>query len=185
MEPAIINLKEFINMRFLVYRTKNKAGRFFTLVLSMRTSSALLSVHPAVFAAPNGNELLDIKDHWAEGVIHKWVSQGLARGYGEGRCGPNDSINRAEFVTLLNRIFGYERKSEKSFPDVNAGAWYTGEIAKAYHAGIISGDSNGNMSPEAVISRQEASVILTRAFSLAGEYHDAASKNPELSAGHI
>jgi parallel beta-helix repeat protein len=109
------------------------------------------------------------------------VNQGLAKGYGDGRFGPNDSITRAEFVTLLNRIFGYEKKAEKSFPGVKPGAWYAGEIAKAYHAGIISGDNKGNMNSEAVISRQEAVVILTRAFSLEGEYLDAALKYADLN----
>ena len=106
---------------------------------------------------------------------------GLAKGYGDGRFGPNDSITRAEFVTLLNRIFGYERMSNKSFPDVKAGAWYAGEIAKAYQTGIISGDNKGNMNPEAVISRQEAVVILTRAFSLTGDHLDAALKYVDLN----
>ncbi|NLN66191.1 MAG: S-layer homology domain-containing protein, partial [Clostridiaceae bacterium] len=123
---------------------------------------------------------MDIKAHWAEVVIRKWVNQGLAKGYGDGRFGPNDNITRAEFVTLLNRIFGYQQASEKSFPDVKAGAWYAAEIAKAYQAGIIGGDNNGNMNPEVVISRQEAAVILARAFSLAGDHLDAALKYSDV-----
>ena len=172
-------------MRFLAYGAKNKVVRFFSLVLGICILCAMFTLPSTVSVASQQDELVDIKAHWAETVIRKWVSQGLAKGYGDSRFGPNDSITRAEFVTLLNRIFGYEQKSSKSFPDIKAGAWYAGEIAKAYQAGIISGDNKGNMNPEAVISRQEASVILTRAFSLASEYHDAASKNPELSAGHI
>ncbi|NLO41101.1 MAG: SUMF1/EgtB/PvdO family nonheme iron enzyme [Ruminiclostridium sp.] len=119
-------------------------------------------------------EPIDLKGHWAETVIHKWVHQGLARGYGDGRFGPNDSITRAEFVTLLNRIFNYSQKKDISFADVKPGAWYADEIAKAYKAGIISGDNKGNMNPEAVISRQEAAVILARAFSLQGDHIDSA-----------
>ncbi|NLN64951.1 MAG: S-layer homology domain-containing protein, partial [Clostridiaceae bacterium] len=156
-------------MRFMVQKTKNKKVRWFALLLSICILCALFSLPPAVSLASSQEELMDIKAHWAEAVILKWVNQGLAKGYGDGRFGPNDSITRAEFVTLLNRIFGYQITSEKSFPDVKAGAWYAAEIAKAYQAGIISGDNNGNMNPEAVISRQEAAVILTRAFSLAAD----------------
>ena len=168
-------------MRFLTYGAKNKVVRFFPLVLSMCILCVLLTLPSTVSAAASGDELVDIKSHWAETVIRKWVSQGLAKGYGDGRFGPNDSITRAEFVTLLNRIFGYERMSNKSFPDVKAGAWYAGEIAKAYQTGIISGDNKGNMNPEAVISRQEAVVILTRAFSLTGDHLDAALKYVDLN----
>lgn len=172
-------------MRFIVHWFKNRGVRFFSLLLGICIVCALFATPPAVSSASNHEELADTRGHWAESVIIKWVSRGLAKGYGDGMFGPNDSITRAEFVTLLNRIFGYSETSDKSFPDVRPAAWYAPEIAKAHKAGIISGDSSGNMKPEAVISRQEAAVILTRAFSLAEENHDAASKNPELSADHI
>lgn len=167
-------------MRFMVYGEKNKKVRWSALLLSICVLCALFTLPSAVSSASSQEELVDIKAHWAEAVILKWVNQGLAKGYGDDRFGPNDSITRAEFVTLLNRIFGYIEKSEKSFPDVKAGAWYAAEIAKAYQAGIISGDSNGNMNPEAVISRQEAAVILARAFSLAGDNLDAALKYSDV-----
>ncbi len=167
-------------MRFIAQGNKNKGTRYISLLLCGFILCAFLSLPSTVSAVSSGDELLDIKAHWAEQVIRKWVSQGLAKGYGDGRFGPNDSITRAEFVTLLNRIFGYTEKSDKSFPDVKADAWYAGEIAKAYQAGIIGGDNKGNMNPEAVISRQEAVVILTRAFSLTGNHIDAALKYTDV-----
>lgn len=132
--------------------------------------------HAADPGMAGNDELVDIKGHWAEDVIRKWVSKGLVKGYGDGRFCPENNITRAEFVTLLNKIFGYRQKSNKSFPDVRPGAWYAAEIAIAYQAGIIVGDQNGNMNPQAPISRQEAAVILCRAFSLEGDYSDAALK---------
>jgi hypothetical protein len=168
-------------MQFLVCKAKNKAVRIFSLMLVLCILCALLPLPSVVSSASSQDELIDIKAHWAESVIRKWVSYGLAKGYGDGRFGPNDNITRAEFVTLLNRLFGYEHKSERSFPDVKPGAWYAAEIAKAYQAGIISGDNKGNMSPEAVISRQEAVVILTRAFSLTGDHIDAALKYADVN----
>lgn len=173
--------KEIYDMRFMVCGEKSKAFRGFSLMLSLCILCAMFAFPSPVYSASSQEELVDIKAHWAEEVIRKWVSQGLAKGYGDGRFGPNDSITRAEFVTLLNRIFGYFETSEKSFPDVKAGAWYASEIAKAYQAGIIGGDNKGNMNPEAVISRQEAAVILTRAFSLTGDHLDAALKYTDLN----
>ncbi|NLD47187.1 MAG: hypothetical protein GX660_08300 [Clostridiaceae bacterium] len=168
-------------MRFLVQGAKNKAVRVFFVLFGICILCALFALPSAASSASSQEELMDIKAHWAEEVIRKWVNQGLVKGYGDGQFGPNYSITRAEFVTLLNRIFGYEKTSEKSFPDVKAGAWYANEIAKAYQAGIIGGDNNGNMNPEAVINRQEAAVILTRAFSLAGEHHDAGLKYSDVA----
>jgi hypothetical protein len=167
-------------MRFLVRGVKNKAVHVLSVLLSTCILCTIFTLPPTVSSASGQEELVDIKAHWAEDVIRKWVNQGLAKGYGDGQFGPNISITRAEFVTLLNRIFGYEKTSEKSFPDVKAGAWYASEIAKAYKAGIIAGDNNGNMNPEVVISRQEAAVMLTRAFLLAGEHPDDALKYSDL-----
>ena len=162
-------------MRFMKHHIKNNVMRIFSLGLSLFILFLTTCLTPtASLALQPEQTLVDIKGHWAETVIHKWVHQGLARGYGDGRFGPNDSITRAEFVTLLNRIFNYSQKMDISFADVKAGAWYADEIGKAYKAGIISGDNKGNMNPEAVISRQEAAVILARAFSLQGDCGDTA-----------
>ncbi|NLN64330.1 MAG: S-layer homology domain-containing protein [Clostridiaceae bacterium] len=105
-------------MWFMVYGKTNKIVRLFSLVLSICILCALFTLPSVVSSASNSKELVDIKAHWAEIEINKWVSQDLVKGYGNGRFGPNDSITRAEFVTLLNRIFGYQQTSEKSFPDV-------------------------------------------------------------------
>lgn len=139
-------------MHFIVRGSNNKAVRIVSAMLSICILCALFTLSSPVYAS-NENELSDIKGHWAEDVILKWVGHGLAKGYGDGRFGPNDNITRAEFVTLLNRIFGYKEISEKSFPDVKPDAWYAPEIAKAYRAGVITGDNKGNMNPETVISR--------------------------------
>ena len=132
-------------MRFTVSEIKNKARRLLSVALSMCILCGLLFASAPASFASNGEELVDIKGHWAETVIKEWVSRGLIKGYGNGRFGPNDSITRAEFVTLLNRIFCYTQKSNVSFPDVKKGVWYAGEIAKAYQAGNINGDNKGNI----------------------------------------
>ena len=118
-------------MRFTIRGIKNRMAKFLSLTLSMCILFVLLVFPAPASFASNGDELVDIKAHWAETVVREWVSQGLIKGYGNGRFGPNDSISRAEFVTLLNRIFCYTQKSNVSFPDVKKDAWYAGEIAKA------------------------------------------------------
>ena len=49
----------------------------------------------------------DIGGHWAEKAIQAWTVRGLAGGYSDGSFRPDSSITRAEFVTLVNRAFGY------------------------------------------------------------------------------
>ena len=45
----------------------------------------------------------DTKGHWGESYIAKAVSRGLFSGYDENRFGPDDPVNRGQFVTVLYR----------------------------------------------------------------------------------
>jgi len=83
--------------------------------------------------------LKDIGGHWAEDTIAKWVEQGLISGYTDGTFRPDNSITRAEFMALVNRAFGFNKKAAIGFFDVSATDWFYDEIAKAVKAGYISG----------------------------------------------
>ena len=82
-------------------------------------------------------DLTDISNHWAADTIAKWADAGYIRGYPDGTFKPDNSITRAEFVTLVNKAFNMTAKAEIDFTDVPAGAWYYGEVAKAKAAGYI------------------------------------------------
>ena len=63
------------------------------------------------------------------------------RGYPDGKFKPNNSITRAEFCALLNRVFGYNKRVEfLSFTDVPEGKWFSKEIHKAVTAGYLASD---------------------------------------------
>ena len=108
----------------------------------------------------------DTGGHWAEKQISQWTDKGLVKGYDDGTFKPNNSISRAEFMTMVNRAFGFKEMAAINYVDVAAGAWYHGEIAKAVQAGYIKGDVDGLMNPNRQISRQEASIILYRLLEL-------------------
>lgn len=137
-------------------------------------------------AGPN-----DISGHWAADEISKWFSKGLVKGRPDGTFKPDDPISRAEFITLVNRVFNYSEKLETPFPDVDESAWYYNEIAKAVAAGIVKGDDLGNIRPEAPLTRQEAAVILYRVFDVkvrnsnAAEVFNDADKIPLWSRDAI
>ncbi|MCG1013273.1 S-layer homology domain-containing protein [Tepidanaerobacter sp. GT38] len=111
-------------------------------------------------------ELKDISGHWAEATIAKWVEQGLISGYTDGTFRPDNSITRAEFMALVNRAFGFNKKAAIGFFDVSATDWFYDEIAKAVKAGYISGYQDGTVKPNREISRQEAAVALCKVLNL-------------------
>ncbi|NOV01022.1 S-layer homology domain-containing protein [Paenibacillus planticolens] len=146
-------------------------------VLSMLFSSASLGVGAAAAETPSAvgvttdaaavsTSFLDVARHWASNEINRWSQKGLIQGYEDATFKPDASISRSEFVSLVSRVFGYTDRANRSFPDVKVGAWYADDVSKAVEAGIVSGDDQGNFRPEAPISRQEAAVILSRAFDL-------------------
>lgn len=81
-------------------------------------------------------------------------------GYPDGTVGPNNSITRAEVVTILTRLFDAENKaryasSSSTFSDVSGNAWYNSYVAMAQKAGIINGYSDGTFRPNSKITRAE------------------------------
>lgn len=56
-------------------------------------------------AAENSITFNDISGHWAKDEIEVAASQHVTYGTGAGRFSPNNTITRAEFATLLDRIF--------------------------------------------------------------------------------
>lgn len=110
----------------------------------------------------------DLEGHWAKEQINSWSSSGLISGYPDGTFRPEGYISRAEFFTLINRVFGLEDREIVNFSDVPTDAWYYDEIAKAVAAGYVSGYPDGTIRPHNYITRQEAAVVVARAFALEG-----------------
>ncbi|GIP20965.1 hypothetical protein J22TS3_12400 [Paenibacillus sp. J22TS3] len=134
------------------------------LVLSLLSASgsafAVEGSAAAKSSAPSG--------HWAASSIERWKSSGLIQGYPGGAFLPNQKLTRAEFATLLNRMFGYYEKSVQPFSDVSAGAWYSDALSLAKQAGYYQGFENNEARANTEITRQDAAVLLVRAFQLKG-----------------
>lgn len=79
---------------------------------------------PTAFAAN------DITGHWAEETIKSWLNNGYVSGYPDGTFRPEGYVTRAEFVTMVNNLFGYTDKAELNLTDVNPGDWYYEEVQK-------------------------------------------------------
>src|SRR5665648_879103 len=122
----------------------------------------------------------DISDHWAKATIQDWVDKEYINGYEDSTFKPDNNITRAEFMTLANKAFDYTTTTAITYIDVEADAWYAGEVAKAKAAGYIEGYPDGTMKPESTISREEAATIIMKIDELtadadaANSYTDAA-----------
>lgn len=98
--------------------------------------------------------------------LNRLVSWDIMRGDQDGNLEPERSITRAEFVTLLNRTFGYTKTGAQPFKDVELKDWYYDDISAAYTAGYFQGTDKNAASPEATLTREEAATMLCRNLML-------------------
>lgn len=106
----------------------------------------------------------DTKGHWAETYINQAVKLNLVNGYGNGRYGPNDTMTRAHFVTILWREAGEpEPAGTASFTDLNpAQPYYHKAVAWAEENGVVNGVGNGRFAPDASVTREQIATTLYR-----------------------
>lgn len=107
--------------------------------------------------------------HWADNEINYLVDKDIMKGYEDGTFRPDKEITRAEFVKVINNVFGYTEKAQVSFSDVKESDWYYEDIQRGVAAGYIGGYSDGTMKPNKAISRQEAAKIISLVYELADE----------------
>jgi len=126
-----------------------------------------LAVLFSSWAAPVSAAFRDTGGHWAEAAIDAWQGYGVVSGF-DGAFRPDDPVTRAEFAVMLDNIMKYQVQGQHGFPDLPAGKWYTGPMARLHAAGVLSG-ADGKALPDKPVSRQEAAALLARAFGLTAE----------------
>ena len=125
------------------------------------TAVLLLSAAPL---SPQARAFSDTSGHWAQADIDKAQSYSLMEGYPDGRFGIGVEITRAEFVTILCRMFDWEMISptSPSYIDCGTGEWYYSAVETARAHDVM--DGAGAFRPLDYISREEMAVMLVRAL---------------------
>lgn len=136
-----------------------RAGR--RLSAALLTLCLLCSLLPAP-AAPAGGS-------WAQPYLDKLVSWGVMRGDQAGNLDPDRPITRSEYVSLVNRAFGYGDAGKNPFTDVSPSDWYYDDIRVAYQTGYFTGTSKTTASPQDTLTREQATVMLGRNLMLREE----------------
>ncbi|MEK5451026.1 S-layer homology domain-containing protein [Paenibacillus sp. FSL R7-0331] len=103
----------------------------------------------------------DYDGHWAQKQIESWLQNGWLKGFEDGSVKPDQGISRAEFITLVNRMWDIGEGKPAEFSDLPKSSWAYTEFSKAVSAGYIQG-YEGKVHPNALITRQEAAIIISR-----------------------
>lgn len=111
------------------------------------------SVEPVVFS--------DISGNWAEDYILRANAAGLVGGY-QGKYRPNDTMTRAEFVSVLWRASGEPKASAPStFTDLRQD-WYKDAVAWSQENNVINGVGDNQFGPDDPLTREQIITILHR-----------------------
>ncbi len=95
---------------------------------------------------------------WFADSVNTAVAEGWIKGYEDGTFRPENSLNNAEWATLLQRSFGLEPDAENvpSFSDVPARIWFGDSVASMYANGLIRTGRAKFFHPEAELTRANA-----------------------------
>lgn len=119
-----------------------------------------------VVTPPATEGLTDIEGHWAADAINALVEAGIVNGNADGTFAPDNAITRAEFTKMIVNLFGVKATStETGFVDCAADAWFTPYVAAAKEAGYVTGVSETEFAPDALVTREQACAILGRALN--------------------
>ena len=126
----------------------------------------------------------DTAGHWAESSIERWSGYGIIQG-SNGLFDPNGQLTCAQLATILAKLLKLPAAKDAGFIDNTADAWYYDAINRCAAAGILNGNGDGTVTPEAPISRERAIVMIGRALGIEPiskpdltKYSDAAKVAP-------
>lgn len=134
-------------------RKKTMRSLLFWLVLLAMLSTTVFAGETAAFT--------DVSGHWAESYIGEAAQRQLAKGY-NGLYRPDDSMTRAEMVTMLWRAMGEPKPTKAaSFTDLTQD-WYKDAVAWAEEQKVVNGIGDGKFGPDGNVTREQLAAILHR-----------------------
>lgn len=99
---------------------------------------------------------------WYAAAVAYVHEQGWMTGTSANLFSPHLPISRSMAATILHRLAGSPEAEAPSFPDVEAGTWYTQAVAWAAEEGIVLGYENGRFGPEDPVTREQLATLLFR-----------------------
>lgn len=135
------------------------------ILASILTIALVISTIPMVASAAGFKDVTSDKYYYNS--VLKCADKGFVSGYEDGSFRPNGKITRAEFATIMNKVLGLNDPAPNSFSDVKNGKWYTIPVLNCVKAGIISGYGDGKVGIGDPVTREQAAVILAKAFGIA------------------
>ena len=135
--------------------------KILSLILVFAMTVSLLTVGTGAVEPTYG----DTAGHWAESSIERWSAYGIIQGSND-LFDPNGQLTCAQLATILAKLLKLPAAKDAGFTDNTADAWYFDAINRCAAAGILNGNGDSTVTPEAPITRERAMVMLGRALGI-------------------
>ncbi len=125
-------------------------------------------------AAPSGYR--DVPNaHWSERFVNDAKSYDLMQGVDDGMFGFGNTITKAEFITVLSKMFQWQMISPEaaSFSDVEKKDWFYQYIETALNNKVI--EKTQKFNPNESVTREEMAVMLVKGLGYNSLAESAAS----------
>ncbi len=142
------------------------SGNTITVTVDHFTRFAVL-VKKAVSTPVSASIFTDVPAfHWASDFIKELNGLGYINGYPDGQFKPDNSVSRAELVTIVDKVLKLTNHNPASidFNDVAKTDWFYQSVENVFHAGIVKGYANKSFGPGNHITREELACILVQAL---------------------
>ncbi|MCR8644149.1 N-acetylmuramoyl-L-alanine amidase [Paenibacillus sp. N1-5-1-14] len=178
----------------------NKADEELLKDEEMRSKMAMGVVNGILAYAGNLPEekYPDLTGHWARDPIMRMIDKGWLTGY-HNRFNPDRALTRAEFVSLMDRVFKFDKlppqtgvaKQTKAgegikppvFTDLEKDHWAYNSIMKGVELGAISGYPDGTLRPESPITRGEVAHLFHMLMQASTKTDETAAATKQAEEG--
>lgn len=177
-DPNKSGIYKFVNNKWVYINSEVEDGYIKTLIKPNTIKNAngiyavLLNKDIPVFH--------DIRGHWAKDEINTLIRRSIINGYSDKTFKPDNKITRAEFLTLLSRVYDWKLPSSSSntaqFKDYARFGNYEKIISYAISAGYIKGYDDNTFRPHDLISYKEIEIIMGRAVDKDFKWYHTSAK---------
>lgn len=171
-----------------IYKLENGKWQYMSSVIDESSISTLinpsnLKSNGNIYTVLLNNEapvFHDIRGHWAKDEINTLIRRNIIYGYNDQTFKPENKITRAEFLTLLSRVYNWNLSSHATntthFKDYASFGNRDKVISYAISAGYIKGYEDNTFRPNDTISYKEVEIIMGRAVDKSFKWYNSESK---------
>ena len=147
-------------------KLQRKIFIYLLIVFVLFTATALRQFCQPAYAAEDSSTS-DYDNSWAKDVISHYIQRGVIIPDKDGNVEPRKAMTRVEVAILINKALNFTKTAEISYTDVTSADSFYKDLQIAKGMGyMIGGGDKQPFRPNAPITRQEMSILVSRILEL-------------------